>query len=247
MPGPPAGHRSARRPGMVALAALVGVAIVYGASYSTMKAAVTATGPLEFLTARFGIGALVLWPFVRRRPRHAGELKAGLAGGLALWVGYTCQAVGLQTTSSAASALALNLMVIVIPIANAVLAKRLPRLRTIGASMGAAFGVHLLADGGLGDRLGLILSLAAAVAFAAHVLICDATASRHDPLRLTAIQLAVVAVGCTVLGFGDGISLAAVETWPAAVALGVVASAGAISLQLWAQRSLAAPTVAVTI
>jgi drug/metabolite transporter (DMT)-like permease len=242
----PAGHDRAPSSGMVAVAALVGVAIVYGATYSTMKGAVTATDPLGFLAARFGIGALVLWPFVRRRPRRAGELKAGLAGGVALWVGYTCQAVGLKSTTSAASALALNLMVIVIPVANAVLAHRLPRLRTMGATVGAAIGVHLMAGGGLGDRLGIMLSLAAAIAFAAHVLICAATASCHDPLRLTAIQLGVVAVGCTVLGFGDGVSIAAVETWPAAVALGVVASAGAISLQLWAQRSLEAPTVAVT-
>ena len=101
----------------------------------------------------------------------------------------------------------------------------------------------LLTDpGGSGAQAGFgrgeILTLGCAVAFAAHVVILGATAHRHDPIRLAAVQVAFVGrrlrrPGLWLGGYGFPAPALA-----AAVATGVVATALAFVLQVSGQRTV---------
>jgi drug/metabolite transporter (DMT)-like permease len=234
---PLAGHRRAGD------LALVGAALCFGGTFLVVQEAVTRVEPVPFLAVRFTIGALVLWPFARRRPSSPGELRDGLAGGAALLAGYLLQTTGLQYTDSATSAFITYLLVVIVPILGIVLHRRRPGRATVVGIALAVVGLVLLTDpagsrsGGFGR--GELLTLGCAFAFAVHLIVVGSTAHRHDPFRLAAIQVAFVGLACAGPGFLLGGYSMPGAPLAAAAGTGVIATAGAFALQLAGQRSVA--------
>ena len=157
--------------------------------------------PIPFLAVRFSVGAAVLWPIARRRPASPGEWRDGTARGLALLTGYVLQTIGLQYTDSATSAFLTYLLVVFVPVLGFVVHRRRPHPVTLAGIAVAVVGMVLLTDpGGSGATAGFgrgeVLTLGCAVAFAAHVVVLGTTARRHDPFRLTAIQVSFVGLAC---------------------------------------------------
>ena len=189
---------------------LAACALLFGSTFLVMKQAVAEVQPLTFLALRFGFAALVLWPLARRRPRTPGELRHGLLAGVALLCGYVLQVTGLRHTSSTRSAFITYLLIVLVPLMEAVVLRRRLRASTAIGVIVALVGLVLLvgpgegAGGGFG--LGEVLTLLCAFAFGAHIVILDRYAHLHDPMRLTQVQLLVVtgccAVGATVSGVG---------------------------------------------
>jgi drug/metabolite transporter (DMT)-like permease len=221
--------------------ALVVAAICFGTTFLVVQEAVERVEPLPFLAVRFLVGAAALWPLARRRPASAGELRDGAQAGVALLVGYVLQTVGLQYTSSATSAFITYMLVVFVPVLALVLLRRRPHPVTLAGIAVAVVGLVLLTDPGgegAGFGRGELLTLGCAVAFAAHVVILGETARRHDPVRLAAIQVAVVGVGCLVPGAalgGYGFPFVAVL---AAVATALFATAAAFVLQVRGQATV---------
>ncbi len=225
--------------------ALVGAALCFGGTFIVVQDAVEDVEPIPFLAVRFLVGALVLWPLARRRPKGEHELRDGALAGAALLAGYVFQTVGLQYTDSATSAFITYLLVVIVPVLSLVVLRRRPHpVMAVGIAL-AVVGLVLLTDpGGGGDQAGFgrgeVLTLGCAVAFAVHVLILGELASRHDPVRLTTIQVGVVGVAClgpgAVIGggYGDFTSRALL----AAVATAVVATAIAFVLQTSGPRTV---------
>lgn len=223
--------------------ALVVAAVCFGGTFLVVQDAVSQVEPVPFLAVRFAIGALVLWPLARRRPRSAGEVRDGALAGLALLAGYVLQTVGLQYTGSAASAFITYLLVVFVPVIGLVLLRRRPHPITLLGIVVAVAGLVLLTDPGGGGATsgfgrGEVLTLGCAVAFAAHVVILGETAHRHDPIRLAVVQIAVVALGCAVPGLWLGGYGFPAPVLAAAVATAVVATALAFVLQVSGQRTV---------
>jgi drug/metabolite transporter (DMT)-like permease len=222
--------------------ALVVAAICFGTTFLVVQEAVERVEPLPFLAVRFLIGAAALWPLARRRPASAGEGRDGARAGLALLVGYVLQTIGLQYTSSATSAFITYMLVVFVPVLALVLLRRRPHPVTLAGIAVAVVGLVLLTDpGGEGTGLGRgeLLTLGCAVAFAAHVVILGETAHRHDPIRLAAIQVAVVGAGCAVPGAVLGGYRFSSSALGAAVATALLATALAFVLQVRGQATVA--------
>jgi drug/metabolite transporter (DMT)-like permease len=220
--------------------AIVGAALCFGGTFLVVQDAVAEAQPIPFLAVRFTIGALVLWPVAARRPSSPGELRDGLAGGLALLTGYLLQTIGLQYTNSATSAFITYLLVVIVPVLGIVVHRTRPHVTTVvGVALAVAGLVLLTSPGGSrGFGRGELLTLGCAFAFAVHVLVLGTTAHRHDPIRLATIQVALVGLACAVPGFWLGGYRLPASAFVAALGTGVIATAGAFALQISGQRSV---------
>ncbi len=224
-------------------AALIGAAICFGTTFLVVQRAVERVEPVPFLAVRFVIAAFALWPLARRRPATPHELRHGVMAGAALLAGYLLQTVGLQYTASATSAFITYLLVVFVPLLGVVLLRRRPHPVTLAGIAIAVCGLVLLTDpGGAGAGAGFgrgeLLTLGCAIAFAAHVVILGETAHRHDPIRLAAIQVAVVGGACALPGVWLGGYAFPAPALGAAVATALAATALAFLLQVSGQRTV---------
>ena len=261
VPLPPQAGADARPVGIPrwqADAALVVAAFFFGTTFLVVQDAVERIDPLPFLCVRFLIGAAVLGLVAHRRPaaRSAqratarpgtpGELRDGAFAGMLLLAGYVLQTVGLQYTTAPTSAFITYMLVVFVPFISFATTRRAPHPLTLVGVVVAVAGLVLLtggADSGFGR--GEVLTLGCAVAFAAHLVFLGGVAPRHDPVRLTTVQLVTVGAACLVPaaiqgGFDlDGGALAA------AAFTGVFATAVAFLAMVWAQRVVSPSRAAI--
>ena len=261
VPLPPqedADGRPVATPRWQADAALVVAAFFFGTTFLVVQEAVERVDPLPFLSVRFLIGAAVLGLVAHRRtaartarqairrPGTPGELRDGALAGMLLLAGYVLQTVGLQYTTAATSAFITYMLVVFVPFISFATTRRAPHPVTLVGVVLAVAGLVLLTGGAdTGFGRGEVLTLGCAVAFAAHLVYLGDVAPRHDPVRLTTVQLATVGVACLVPatvqgGFDlDGSALAA------AAFTGVFATAVAFLAMVWAQRVVSPSRAAI--
>jgi drug/metabolite transporter (DMT)-like permease len=239
-------------------AALVVAAFFFGTTFIVVQDAVKRVDPLPFLSVRFLIGAAVLGFVAHRRAAVAkpqrgtrraatpGELRDGVLAGLLLLAGYVFQTVGLQYTTAATSAFITYMLVVFVPFISYATTRQAPHPLTLVGVVLAVAGLVLLTGGAdTGFGRGEALTLGCAVAFAAHLVFLGGVAARHDPVRLTTVQLATVGLVCLVPavvqgGFDfDGGALAA------AAFTGVFATAVAFLAMVWAQRVVSPSRAAI--
>ena len=227
--------------------ALVAAAFFFGTTFLVVKDAVDDAGPVPFLAARFCIGAVALWPLVRRTAPTTGVVRDGALVGGALLAGYVFQTIGLQYTSASESAFITYLLVAFVPLLAALKLRRTPTGATVAGIVLACAGLWLLTGASPSLGKGEVLTVGCAIAFALHVVLLADHSPRHAAIRLNAVQLAVVGVACVVPGlflggYGFGLS-----TWLAAAFTGVFASAFALGMQVWAQARVEPSTSALVL
>jgi len=221
-----------------ALAVLV-AALLFGSTFVIMRDSVDAASPTAFLAARFGLGAVVLLAFARRSgPMPAGVVRPAVITGSALLVGYILQTVGLQYTRTSTSAFITYLLVVLVPVFAAVEHRRLPGWGVAIAIAITTAGLWLLTGGIDSIGKGELLTLGCAAAFALHILLVGRWANTFGAAWFTALQLAVVAVGCFVPGLVQGGYGFGWMAWRGALLTGVGASAIALGIQVYGQRVL---------
>ena len=168
-----------------AVAALLGAAFLFGATFVVVKSAVETMEPIAFVAWRFLIGGLVLLALAIPKGRKI--WGHGLLAGLALFAGYALQTAGLQYTGASNSALITGLYIVLTPFLAAALAKRLPTPWVMVAALGAFAGVALLT--GIDDlnlNTGDLLTVGCALAFAVHIVVLSRYARRRAVARARA-------------------------------------------------------------
>jgi drug/metabolite transporter (DMT)-like permease len=227
--------------------ALVAAAFLFGVTFVIVQEGVEDAAPLPFLAVRFLIGLVVLVPFAAGRPRTPQLWRDGGVAGLALGAGYVFQTTGLQYTTPSVSAFITYMAVVFLPVIVTIAFRRPPQPSTVVGVVIAVVGLVLL-TGGVGGEFGRgeWLTLGCAFCFAVHIVILARVAPRNDTIALTAVQIAVVMVGCGVAGwFTGGYGLGA-AAWAAALVTGIGATAVAFLLQTGAQK-VVSPTRAVLV
>lgn len=240
-PAPPASHP------WQADAALVVAAFFFGTTFLLVQGALDEADPVPFLAVRFLIAGAVLWLLGRRRPATSGELRHGVAAGLALLVAYVLQTIGLQYTNQSTSAFITYLLVVLVPLLSFVALGRRPHPLTVVGLVPAVAGLGLLTGGaGVSFGRGEALTIGCAFAFAVHMIVLGETAARHDAIRLTCVQVTTVGLACLVASpFTGGLAMPAAALGAAAFT-GVFATALAFFAMVWAQR-IVSPTRAALI
>jgi len=206
--------------------------------------------PLTLVAARFGLAAALLAAIFSRRAVRTSlrGLGAAVLLGLCLASGSVLQTVGLRHTTASKSAFITALYVIIVPLVALLVARVRLRASSLVAVVLAAAGLYLLTmPRAKGFNIGDMLTLGCAVAFALHILIAESAAPHHDPVALTFWQVATTAATC-------GMVMAVVQrprfpitpwTVSALLLTGVLATALAFAVQMWAQRETSATHAAV--
>ncbi len=179
--------------------ALVGVAAVWGATFVMVKDAVELYPLYGFLGWRFAIAVvafLVLFPRSLKR-FEPGTLRVGLLAGAFLTAGYIFQTWGLQDTSASKAAFITGMFVVITPVMQTVILRRMPRWPTTVGIVVSVLGLWLL-SGATADgwNVGDTRVLACAVAYSAHMIVLGSLGREHDVGALTLVQLSVGAVVC---------------------------------------------------
>jgi drug/metabolite transporter (DMT)-like permease len=178
-----------------AVLGLVVVALVWGASFSIIKAALEHSSPLLFLGIRFSLAALVLVGSLRGISRK--ELSAGAVLGLLFWGGFVFQTTGLAYTTPSRSAFITSLSTPLVPVIFFLVTRIRPRWQTVAGVALACAGLYLLTrpgDSGGGLNRGDLLTLACAVLFAGQIVAVGHFSRAGAAVRLLAVELGVTAV-----------------------------------------------------
>ena len=124
-------------------------------------------------------------------------VRAGLTAGVILFGGYATQTVGLQYTSPSTSAFITGLYVVITPVIESAISRRLPRPPVLAGIVIATVGLYLLTGADVHLGRGELFTLACAVLFAFHIVYIGAYANR---LRADAVHRAADRRGGAAVG-----------------------------------------------
>ena len=249
-PGPPAGVPPAPRRALLADAALLAVAVVWGLNFVVIKEAIADTGPMTYLLWRH-VAAAVMLSAVMPRTLRATTRRDWLYGtvlGLFLFVAFVTQTVGLQWTTPGKSGFITSLYIVVVPFLYWVIARRSPGLTQVGGAVLATVGLGFLTlRGGLGMSAGDLLTLASTVAFAAQIVATGFFAPRTTPAALALTQIcAAAALFVVVTPFTEHVTWdLGRQGWAAVVWTALSGTVFGFLVQAWAQTSTTSTRAAV--
>jgi drug/metabolite transporter (DMT)-like permease len=231
--------------------ALVVTAFIWGATFVVVKRALDDFSPVFFFTVRFTLAAAMLAVYFRRGwvPRRE-HLAPGVLVGLCLGVGYALQTVGLETTTPANAGFITGFYIPLVPVLGALYFRRAPAWAEGAGVAIATVGIGLLTwpeTEGLHFRAGDLLVLAAAGAFALHILFVGHYSKFVPHGSLSFTQIAVSAVfGWLTFWWVEPVR----ASWTPAVIWALVgtalfATAIALAAQSWAQKHTTATRTAL--
>lgn len=232
--------------------ALIAVTLVWGTSFTLVKAALEDAPVSAFLSIRFALASLALLAVHRFGGRTIGALpwRGGAITGMILAVSYIFQTAGLRQTAPSKAAFLTALCTVLVPFFGALVYRSVPRgAEILGVTM-AMVGTGLMTlpggDPGTLNR-GDLLTLGCAASFAVHILTIGHFAPRVDPVGYILVQVLTVAA---LSGLWHQASGAPGVRWSGRLmlALGVTSilcTALAYSVQAWAQRETSSTRTAL--
>lgn len=233
-------------------ALLILITMFWGGTFLAVQYAVTMSGPFFFVGLRFATAALAVALLSLKVLRGVTwlEVKAGVAIGVSIALGYSLQTWGLQTISSSKSAFITAMYVPLVPLLQWLCLGRMPGLMSCIGILLAFTGLILLAGPG-GDLLvpgeGELITLASAVAIAAEIILISAWAGKVDIRRVTIIQLATASLVAFFAMIPAGEAVPPLSPALLGVGLGLGIFSAIIQVVMnWAQRSVS-PTRATVI
>jgi len=210
-----------RRFDAVSFACLIGAVLLWGTSFSAMKAAMAGFQPMAVVWIRMALGTLVFLPFwgrVRKPEYRRGDWKwLVLLGLFEPCLYFLLEAYAIRyTTSSQAGMISGIVPLLVAGGAALFLKERLPVPALVGllVSVGGVFALSLVgapAAGAPNPALGNLLELLAMVCATGYMLVLKRMSTRYDPWVLTGLQSAMGA-----LFFLPGALMSHPATWLAA-------------------------------
>lgn len=244
--------------------AMMATTAMWGATFVLVKQALESASVFAFMVLRFGLAALVMAAIYRAAVRgmSRSELRAGVEIGLFLFAGYAFQNAGLLFTTASKSAFITGSAVVLVPLLLFAFWGRKARTSAwVGAFAAFAGLFFITVPGGAGLsgfaqlNRGDMLTVAGAISFALHIIFIGRYTSAHVAgdvaPRMSIGALSFVQVAVTALLSVVAIPLFHFAEWEAtrldwnpqlitAVAVtGILGTALAFSVQVWAQRYLA--------
>ena len=228
---------------------LLAMTAVWGSTFFMIKDVVARMPVADFLAVRFAVAALAMLALF---PRHVWRLgRAGLARGLALGAiygaGQLLQTRGLQLIAPSVSGFATGMYVVFTPLlATLLLRQRMPGVVWIAVGLSTA-GLALLSLNGVSVDAGVWLTLVSAALYALHIVLLGQWSRPGEAFGLSALQMVAIALVCLVATLPHGGPAAPPDraAWLAVLYMALVAGAGAMLMQTWAQAHLPATRAAI--
>lgn len=193
-----------RRKAYLADGALLLVAIFWGSNFVIMKEALEEITPFTYLGLRFTLAFLLLLLFFWRRLMRATlhDILVGSLVGLFLSTGFIIQTLGLLHTTPAKSGFITGTSVIMVPFLYYLLTRVSPGWWSFIGGVLATIGLYSLStEGALVFGYGDLLTLAAALLFAIHIVTLGIFSPEKDFITLATIQLGFSGILCLILAF----------------------------------------------
>jgi drug/metabolite transporter (DMT)-like permease len=233
-------------------AVLVLITLLWGGTFLLVQHALTVSGPMFFVGLRFAAAALFVTLFSMNVLRGLTllELRAGVAIGTAIMLGYGLQTIGLQTIPSSQSAFITALYVPFVPLLQWLVLGRRPGLMPSLGIVLAFTGLMLLSGpGGVSLQFspGEIATVISAIAIAAEIILISAYGGKVDVRRVTVVQLATASSLAFLMIVPTGEALPDFSWLLISSAVGLGAMSAVIQVAMnWAQKTVS-PTRATLI
>ena len=231
--------------------ALLAVTAIWGSTFFLIKDLVTRIEVADLLAVRFALASVGLAVLVGRRLTMSRRLVIpGIGLGVLYGGAQVLQTLGLASTSASVSGFLTGLYVVATPLLGAAILRQRIRGSTWLAVALATVGLGVLSLTGVSTGYGELLTVASAVVYAGHILALSRISTPGTALGLSLVQLVVITLVCTALALLPvsqlGLQLpTSGRDWLAIGYLGLVAGAGTMVLQTWAQARIDATRAAV--
>lgn len=234
-------HAGDRRLALLATLALLGVTAVWGSTFFLTKDLVTRVPVPDYLFLRFLIAtAAMVLIFPKAIVRLTADARRdALVLGAVYGGGQLLQTFGLARTPASVAGFITGMYVVLTPVFAAVILKHRIGPATWSAVVLAVAGLAVLTLDGFSVGYGEALVLISAALYALHIVGLGAWSKPDNALGMSILQLAVITVVCLFAALPHGITLpSSAADWSATVYMALVAGAGAMLGQTWAQAHL---------
>lgn len=228
--------------------ALLAVTAAWGSTFFLIKDLLTEISVLDFLSIRFVIAAVVLVAVAPRSLMTLSreDVRNGVVLGLVYGIAQVLQTLGLEQTSASVSGFVTGMYVVATPLFAAALLRERIGGRVWFAVVLSTIGLAFLSLQGLSISPGVALVFASAMLYAVHILGLGQWSSPGNVLGLATLQMIVIAVVCTAVSAPNGVAVPQTGSgWWSLIYMAVVAGAGALLAQTWAQARMSSTRAAI--
>jgi drug/metabolite transporter (DMT)-like permease len=192
----PTAPTATRRTTILADIGLFYAAAIWGSTFFVVKGVLDQIHPVTLVAYRFLIAGIIMlvYLFATGRPvfKHFGK---GFLLAVVLWFLYVPQTIGLGITTASNSGFITGLFVAFVPLFLRLIFKRTPTMMELIASVISLLGLWVLTGGLRAVNTGDILTLAAAMTYALHLLLSDKYMKAGvDPYVISFQQFIMIAV-----------------------------------------------------
>ena len=220
---------------------LIAMTAVWGSTFVLIKDAVERMRVVDFLAVRFVVAALAMLVLFARPVWRLGRRQLGraLLLGLVYGIAQLLQTWGLKLIAPSVSGFATGMYVVFTPIlAWLLLRERVAGVVWLAVAL-ATGGLALLSLHGVSVDPGVWLTLASAALYALHIVGLGRWSREADAIGMSAMQVVAIAVVCLLATLPHGPSLPPDgSAWLVVLYMALVAGAGAMLVQTWAQAHL---------
>ena len=230
---------------------MAAVAVARGSSFIFSKQLLQTMEPLNLLGVRslLAFGVLMI-PFGKRVVdavrTDTGNLVAGALLGFMYFLIMTLELNALRFTAAANASFIENSAVVLVPLAEAILFKRIPQHTTVISASLALAGIGCITAGGLqsGYWAAQLMLITAAWLYTAAIIVTDRQAKKHDPFTVGILYVGFMGLFGIIGSFATE-SPHLPQTgrdWILILLLALVCSAFGFAMQPVAQRTINSET-----
>ena len=182
---------------LLASLAIVMSTIIWGGSFVVMKNAINQIEPNLLLAIRFLISCILLAIifFKRLKKINKNYIFAGAIIGVALFLAYYLQTVGLADTTPGKNAFLTACYCVVVPFLYWVIKKQRPKINDFIAGIICFIGVGLVSlTGSLAMGKGDFFTILGGIMFSVHIVAVNLLSKDKDPIVITILQFFTCAV-----------------------------------------------------
>ena len=229
---------------------MAAVAMSRGSSFLLSKQLLGDMEPLNLLGLRFLIAFLVLFAIffkktcvtIRKNPRI---LAAALLLGGTYFLCMAAELIGLQYTTASTCSFLENSAIVIVPLFEAILLRRLPSAKILTSTVITLTGIGLIVlcgNGHMGIGIGEVLCMIAALMYTFAIIITDRLSKKYEPMTLGILYVGVIGLaGIMVSFFTESPHLPSSGSgWMLLLGLALLCSCFGFTMQPVAQKPLTA-------
>ena len=230
----------------LAIGGLILVTVIWGGGFVASDIALESMKPFQIMMVRFLLASVLMGMISlgqknreEKSVDRTGAIRAGILMGIALFVGFSLQIIGLQYTTPSKNAFLTALNVVIVPFIAFIILKKKIRAKGIIGAILSVVGVALLSlNGNLTLGLGDALTLICAVGFAFQIFFTSEFVKKYPVSVLNMVQMitAFVLSAVSLVFFGETDFQVTTQGWLSVLYLGVISTTLCYLLQTACQR-----------